>query len=151
MNKASTRTAMTITTSFRLVESSILPNTQYQSIPDFLNILSSNPYKAVYLQLYIRDIMQKMVHLPLRIEQSVIDSIDEIVRQNSAYKSRSDYIRKTLQKYIEKDRKMKEMLDQTAKEIAAIIVKRGAKPGLMTREEKIKIADEFLKEKELHY
>jgi len=95
--------------------------------------------------------MQKMVHLPLRIEKSVIDSIDEIVRQNSAYKSRSDYIRKTLQKYIEKDRKMKEMLDQTAKEIAAIIVKRGAKPGLMTREEKIKIADEFLKEKGLHY
>jgi len=43
------------------------------------------------------------------------------------------------------------MLDQTAKEIAMIIIKRGAKPGLMTREEKIKIADEFLKEKGLHY
>jgi len=101
--------------------------------------------------LYIRDIMQKMVHLPLRIEKSVIDSIDEIVRQNPDYRSRSDYIRKVLQKYVERDRKMKKMLDQTAKEIARIIVKRGANPGLMTHEEKVKIADEFLKEKGLHY
>jgi len=141
---------MTITTTFFLVESSISPHTQYQSIPDFLNILSSNPYKAVYLQLYIRDIMQKMVQLPLRIEKSIIDSIDEIVRSSSDYRSRSDYIRKRLHKDVEKDRMMK-MLDQTAKEIAMIIIKRGAKPGLMTREEKIKIADEFLKEKGLHY
>jgi len=110
----------------------------------------SNPYKAAYLQSYIRDIMQKMVQLPLRIEKSIIDSIDEIVRSSSDYRSRSDYIRKRLHKDVEKDRMMK-MLDQTAKEIAMIIIKRGAKPGLMTREEKIKIADEFLKEKGLHY
>jgi metal-responsive CopG/Arc/MetJ family transcriptional regulator len=95
--------------------------------------------------------MQKMVQLPLRIEKSVIDTIDGIVKTNPAYKSRSDYIRKTLQKYVERDQKMKKMLDQTAKEIAMIIVKRGANPGLMTHEEKVKIADEFLKEKGLKY
>ena len=95
--------------------------------------------------------MQKMVHLPLRIEKSVIDSIDEIVRTNPDYRSRSDYIRKRLHKDVEKDKKMMKMLDKTAKEIKEIIIKRGAKPGLMTHEEKVKIADEFLKEKGLKY
>jgi len=92
--------------------------------------------------------MQKMVHLPLRIEQSVIDTIDEIVRQNPDYRSRSDYIRKRLYEDSKKDEIMRQ-LDQTAKEIAKIIIKRGAKPGLLTRAERIKIADEFLKEKGL--
>jgi len=92
--------------------------------------------------------MQKMVHLPLRIEKSVIDTIDEIVRQNPDYRSRSDYIRKRLHEDSKKDIIMRQ-LDQTAKEIAKIIIKRGAKPGLLTRTERIKIADEFLKEKGL--
>lgn len=94
--------------------------------------------------------MQKMVQLPLRIEQSVIDTIDKIVRQNPDYRSRSDFIRKKLYESAEEE-KLRKLIRETAIEMKERAIKRGAKPGMPTRAERIKIADEFLKEKGLKY
>ena len=92
--------------------------------------------------------MQKMVQLPLRIEKSIIDTIDEIVRQNPDYRSRSDYIRKKLYQDIEEER-LRKLIRETGEELKKEAIRRGAKPGLPTRAERIKIANEFLKERGL--
>ena len=91
--------------------------------------------------------MQKLIQLPVRIERSLVKTIDEIVSKNPNFVSRSDYIRKNLYRDIERDKE--KMLDETALEIKKLLIKRGAKPGLMTKKQKTKIADEFLKTKGL--
>ena len=90
--------------------------------------------------------MQKMVHLPLRIERSVIDTIDGIVRQNPDYRSRSDYIRKKLYESAEEER-LRTLIRETAKEIKARLDKRGVIPKLLTRQDRIRITNKFLKER----
>ncbi|MFH0986513.1 MAG: hypothetical protein V1911_00520, partial [Candidatus Micrarchaeota archaeon] len=90
-------------------------------------------------------LMQKMVQLPLRIEQDLIDSIDHLVKVDPEYRSRSDYIRKNLFEDVKEDRR--KLIERTALEIRDIIVKRGAKPGLLTKKERVKMTNEFLRER----
>ena len=92
--------------------------------------------------------MERMVQLPIRIEKDLINRIDKIVEKNPEYRNRSDYIRKKVYSSVNED--MLKLMDETALEIRDLIIKRGAKPGLMTAAEKRQIADEFLKEKKLH-
>lgn len=101
-------------------------------------------YNCIYVGVCV---VQRLVQLPLRIERSLVKTIDEIVSRNPNFVSRSDYIRKNL--YLDIERDKEKMLDETALEIRALLVKRGAKPGLMTKKQKANIAEDFLREKRL--
>ena len=91
--------------------------------------------------------MQKMIQLPIRVEKELVKQIDRIVKSNSLYRSRSDFIRTKLKEEVEEENK--KLIDSLALEIKEELIKRGAKPGLMTKKQKKEIADEFLKKKKL--
>ncbi len=88
--------------------------------------------------------MQKMEQFNIRMEKRLIEDIDEIVESNPSFHTRSEYIRTRLREDISEDRKL--LFDETALEIKKLILKRGAKPGLLTKKEKKQIALEFEKE-----
>lgn len=85
-----------------------------------------------------------MVQLPLRIEGEIVKSIDRIVRLDGRFRSRSDFIRKKLYESVEEENMR--IINETALEIKEKLIKMGVTPKLLTRKDKIKIADEFLKE-----
>ena len=91
--------------------------------------------------------MQKMEQFNIRMEKKLIEDIDRIVESDGSFNSRSNYIRTRLREDIMEDKKW--MMDEYAVKIGKIILERGAKPGLITQEEKKQIADEFLREKGL--
>lgn len=89
--------------------------------------------------------MQKMEQFNIRMEKKLIEDIDSIVESDRSFNSRSNYIRTRLREDIMEDKKR--LMDEYAVKIGKMILKRGAKPGLMTRAEKEQITDEFLREK----
>ena len=86
-----------------------------------------------------------MEQFNIRMEKKLIKDIDEIVKSNPSFHTRSEYIRTRLREDISEDKKL--LFDEIALEIKKMILKRGAKPGLLTKKEKKKIADEFLRQK----
>ncbi len=101
----------------------------------YLNILNDNTGGK----------MQKMAQYNFRISKGLIDSIDNIVKHDSSFSNRSEYIRTRLREDVAKDRR--KLIDEYPLKIKDMLIARGAKPGLMTRAEKIKIANEYLKRK----
>ena len=85
--------------------------------------------------------MAAVVHL--RLDKELLASIDEVVKSNPLFASRSEYIRVRLREDVVEDRK--KLLDEMALEIREMVVKRGANTSVMTRKEKAEIADEFFK------
>ena len=90
--------------------------------------------------------MSKLKQYNIRLDEEIVKNIDRIVKEDPFYENRSAYIRSMLRLNAKRD-KMRLELDRTAVKMAKLSKDRGAKLGLLTREEKIKIANEFLKEK----
>jgi Arc/MetJ-type ribon-helix-helix transcriptional regulator len=79
------------------------------------------------------------------MEKGLVNEIDNIVSRDASFQNRSEYIRTRLREDVQKDKRR--LFDETALEIREMILKRGAKPGLITEKEKKEIADEFLRKK----
>jgi Arc/MetJ-type ribon-helix-helix transcriptional regulator len=89
--------------------------------------------------------MQRMEQLNIRIESKLVEDIDNAVKSDPSYNSRSDYIRSVVRERVRADRKRR--LDEMALKLRDLALSRGAKPGLLTHEEKQQIFEEFMREK----
>lgn len=90
-----------------------------------------------------------MPTLSVLVEDEFVKNVDAVLRRTKLYSSRSEFIKdavreKTLE-LMEKQQQLEEFR-KGVKKLARLAKKRGYKGGFLTREQKIKVANEMLKE-----
>lgn len=91
--------------------------------------------------------MQKMEQLNIRMPRRLVEEIDAVVGGDSVYRSRSDFIRAKLVECVVEGKSRK--LDEAATKARSKVRERGGTLRQLTREDKDRIAREFLREKGL--
>lgn len=91
-----------------------------------------------------------MKMLSVEVKDSCAKAIDAVVVSSGLYSSRSEFLKDSIRKNLAEVSQMSESLKSIrrgAEKLAAEARRRGYKGGLLSREEKEKIAREFIKEK----
>jgi Arc/MetJ-type ribon-helix-helix transcriptional regulator len=81
----------------------------------------------------------------MNAEPALIKEVDDVIKKEQIYSSRNDFIRDAIRKLLE-ERKKSLFIRSTFKEIGEKAKKTGWNAKLPTREARIRIADEYLKE-----
>ena len=78
-------------------------------------------------------------------EPQLMKEVDKVIKKTGLYNSRNDFVRESIRTHLREIRRgeMKMELKKFTDKIKA----KGKVPSLITKEEKIQIANEFLKEK----
>ncbi|MBN2127688.1 MAG: hypothetical protein JW703_04875 [Candidatus Diapherotrites archaeon] len=89
------------------------------------------------------------MNLSFDADKKYIKLIDSVINESKMYSSRSEFLKSAVREKVEKqqDLNWRIKFKQDVKKMAETAVKRGWNGELLTREEKAKIADEFLKKK----
>jgi metal-responsive CopG/Arc/MetJ family transcriptional regulator len=86
-----------------------------------------------------------MKQFSITLESEMVKDIDLIVKKERMHNSRNDFVRDAVRSKIMEFRKLNLRLG--LKELAQKAVERGWDGSLLTEEEKIKIADDYLKKR----
>ncbi len=91
-----------------------------------------------------------MKMLSVQVEDKFVLAIDEMVKLSGLYSSRSEFLKDALRKNLAETRKMME-LRKTVRESARRLGEKARSAGwsgeLLTKEDRIKAAEEYVKEK----
>ncbi len=83
----------------------------------------------------------------MNVEPSLIKEVDEIIKKEKLYSSRNEFIRDAIRSKVMEFRVLK--MRRLAKEARENAERHGVKIRFLTRKDREKILDEFLKEKGL--
>jgi Arc/MetJ-type ribon-helix-helix transcriptional regulator len=87
--------------------------------------------------------------LSVEVQDSCVKAIDAVVASSGLYSSRSEFLKDSIRKNLAETTQMSDSLKSIrrgAEKLAAEARKRGYKGGLPTREERDKLAREYMKE-----
>lgn len=91
-----------------------------------------------------------MPTLSVLVDKEFVRNVDAVLEKAKCYSSRSEFIKDAIREktfeLIEKQHELNEFR-KGVKKLAMLAKKRGYRGGFLTREERAKIADEYLKER----
>ncbi len=89
------------------------------------------------------------MNLSVNVDKKFVKLIDLIINESKMYSSRSEFLKSAIREKLEKQEELNRRLNlkKTVKEIGLNALNRGWSGKLLTKKEKRKIADEYLKKK----
>ena len=88
--------------------------------------------------------------LSVAVDDKFAKAIDDTIKCSGAYSSRSEFMKDSMRRNLEQANKLSEgtkRMREDIRKLSELAKKRGYKGGLISREEKDQIAEEYLKEK----